>query len=188
MTSALPAGILVCAGAGGGWLLRKSWSDRTRSHAVPRSAGLLLIASGFLVASLSIGSALGLALAAVCEPVGALLVVLGGATRRAARAARRAQLAPEPLEGPSRAWRGWLKAALAGPIGMLAALGLSFCYATWAPGAVQTRLLIAALLVPALWGLAMTWTLADQRIVRATAVLSGTIVFGFGFALMRGIT
>jgi hypothetical protein len=187
MTPALPATLLVCIGAGGGALLRKSWAGRARSHAIPRAAGLLLIAGGFLVASATIGSALGVAFAAVCEPVGALLMVLGGATRRVARTGRRAQLAPEPLVGPSRAWRGWLKAALAGPIGMLAALSLSFCYATWAPGAVQTRLLIAALLVPALWGAAMTWTLADQRIVRSTAVLSGTIVAGFGLALIRGV-
>jgi hypothetical protein len=91
------------------------------------------------------------------------------------------------LEGRSRAWRGWLKALLAGPLGMLAAMGLAFCYASWAPGAIQTRLLIAALLVPALWGLAMTWTLADQRLVRATTVLGGTTIIGFALAFLGGV-
>jgi hypothetical protein len=130
---------------------------------------------------------LGLAFAAAAVPIGALAVVATGATRRTARSPRAAQLAPEPLEGASRAWRGWLKALLAGPLGMLAAMGVAFCYAVWAPGAIQTRLLIAALLVPALWGLAMTWTLADQRLLRSTAVLTGTVIAGFGLALLGGL-
>jgi hypothetical protein len=32
----------------------------------------------------------------------------------------------------------------------------------------------------------MTWTLADSRIVRATAVLLGTTIVGFGLAILRG--
>jgi hypothetical protein len=184
---AIPCILLIAAGAVGATLLRRAWADRDDVRNDLRLAGWLVILGAGTGASLAIGPALGVALAATSEPVGALLVVARGAVRRAARDDRQAQLAPEPLEGKSRAWRGWLKAALAGPLGMLAAMGLAFCYATWAPGAVQTRLLIAALLVPGLWGLAMTWTLADQRILRATAVLVGTIIIGFGLAFLRGI-
>jgi hypothetical protein len=116
-------------------------------------------------------------------------VVAQGATWREARKARdRSALAPEPLEGTSRAWRGWVKGLLAGPLGMTAAMGIAFCYAVWMPGAVQTRLLIAALLVPLLWGLAMTWTLADQRLLRSTAVLAGTSMLGFGLAFLKGMS
>jgi hypothetical protein len=106
---------------------------------------------------MALGVMPGLAAALALAPLGVLGVVAQGATRRAQKQARdRTALAPEPLEGPSRAWRGWVKGLLAGPLGMTAAMGIAFCYAVWAPGAVQTRLLIAALLVPALWGLAMT--------------------------------
>lgn len=187
MTPFLTSALLVGAGIVGSWCLRRAWADRERERADFRLAGWGIFAAALIASALLIGPMLGLALALTLLPVGGLLVVANGATRRAARQPRRAQFAPEPLEGTSRASRGWFKALLAGPLGMLAAMGLAFCYASWAPGAIQTRLLIAALLVPALWGLAMTWTLADQRIVRATAVLWGTTLIGFGLAFLGGI-
>lgn len=178
--------LLLGIGAGGAALLRRAWIDPA-----PRTdlslAGWALLLGGAVLGGWCLGPARGAFIALLVEPVGALLVVAAGATRRATRVDRGAQLAPEPLQGKSRAWRGWLKAALAGPLGMLAAMGAAFCYASWAPGAVQTRLLVAALLVPALWGVAMTWTLADQRILRATGVLTATIVLGFGLALLKGV-
>jgi hypothetical protein len=85
------------------------------------------------------------------------------------------------------AWRGWLKALLAGPLGMTAAMGIAFCYAAWVPGDPRTRIVVGGLLMPIAWALAMTWTLADQRLLRALAVLAGTTVLGFGLAAMRGV-
>jgi hypothetical protein len=179
---------LVAAGAAGSWMLRRAWIDRGETHRALVAGGWGLFLVTILIACFALGPVLGIAATLALAPLGVGGVILAGAQRKAARPARdRASLAPEPLEGPSRAWRGWLKALLAGPLGMTAAMGLSFCYAVWAPGAVQTRLLIAALLVPALWGLAMTWTLADQRLLRATAVLVGTSVLGFGLAFLGGI-
>lgn len=187
MSIAIAAPLLVAAGAGGASLLRRAWADRQRERIDLQIAGWGLLTIAMVIATVVIGPVLGIAVALALAPVGGLLIVASGATRRAIRDSRQAQLAPEPLEGRSRAWRGWLKALLAGPLGMFAAMGLAFCYAVWAPGAVQTRLLIAALLVPGLWGLAMTWTLADQRILRSTAVLSGTVVVGFGLAFLGGL-
>jgi hypothetical protein len=177
---------LVEAGVIGGWLLRRAWRQQGNQR-LYRTAGWGIMAGGLFFAALKVGPALGTALALMSEPAGALAVVALGAKRRAARAVKPGQLAPEPLQGPSRVWRGGLKFLLAGPLGMLAAMGLAFCYASWAPGAVQTRLLIAALLMPALWGVAMTWTLADQRMIRATAVLVAATIFGFGLAFLGGI-
>jgi len=34
----------------------------------------------------------------------------------------------------------------------------------------------------------MAWTLADSRILRATAVLVGTAIVGFGAAMLKGLT
>lgn len=184
----LVAPLLVAAGAAGSSMLRRAWIDRAETHRALVSGGWGLFLFAIIVSCRTLGPVLGVAATLAMAPLGVGAVILAGAQRKAARPARdRASLAPEPLEGPSRAWRNWLTALLAGPLGMTAAMGLSFCYAVWAPGAVQTRLLIAALLVPALWGLAMTWTLADQRLLRATAVLVGTSVLGFGLAFLGGI-
>ncbi|MEJ8630392.1 hypothetical protein P0F65_12100 [Sphingomonas sp. I4] len=70
---------------------------------------------------------------------------------------------------------------------MTAAMGIAFCYATWAPGDPRTRIIVGGLLMPVVWALAMTWTLADQRLLRSLAVLLGTTVAGFTLAAMRGL-
>jgi len=179
--------VLLLASLPGTLALRRAWIDRNRVRSHLRLAGWLTLLVTTILAAVLVGPMLGIAVAIASVPIGALCIVAGNATRRATRALRAGQVAPEPLEGRSRAWRGWLKVLLAGPLGMFAAMGLAFCYAAWAPGAVQTRLLIAALLVPALWGLAMTWTLADQRLIRSGAMLSGTVVVSFGLAFLGGI-
>ncbi|MEH3158334.1 MAG: hypothetical protein PGN08_04980 [Sphingomonas taxi] len=177
---------LMLAGVGSGTILRSAWSARGAAHGRV-AAGWAVVAGAIAVAMVMRGPALGLAIAATTLPLGVLIVVGRGAVRRNVRAPRGGERAPEPLQGRSRWWRGAVRFVLAGPLGMLAAMGVAFCYASWAPGAVATRLLIAALLVPLLWGLAMTWTLADQRLLRAAGVLAATIAAGFGLALLGGI-
>jgi hypothetical protein len=120
-------------------------------------------------------------------------VVATGATVRVARAGKSVRagrvsdsLAPEPLDRPTTRWRSILRWLLAGPIGMIAAMAVGVCYAVWVPGEPQTRLLIGGLIVPVVWGGAMAWTLADNRIIRATAVLVGTALSGFGLAILKG--
>jgi hypothetical protein len=83
-------------------------------------------------------------------------------------------------------WRTTLRWLLAGPLGMIAAMAVGICYAVWVPGEPQTRLLIGGLIVPLVWGGAMAWTLADNRIIRAAAVLAGTALAGFGLSIVRG--
>jgi len=185
----IAAPMLLATGVAVGWLLRTSWRDRQNERPALVVGGWLVLVAGTLGAAWAMGVMPGIAAALALAPLGLLGVVAQGAIRREARQPRdRAALAPEPLEGTSRAWRGWIKGLLAGPLGMTAAMGIAFCYAVWMPGALQTRLLIAALLVPALWGLAMTWTLADQRLLRSTAVLTGTSLLGFGLAFLKGMS
>jgi hypothetical protein len=185
MAPLLASAPILIGSAAATLLLRRSWRDRERDRPELIAAGWALAAAVIAGCMLAIGLMTGLAEAVAIGSVGAIAVVCEGATRKAPRRQRdRASLAPEPLEGPSRAWRGVLKALLCGPLGMTAAMGIAFAYAVWAPGAVQTRLLIAALLVPGLWGLAMTWTLADQRLVRALFVLVGASAAGFGLAFL----
>jgi hypothetical protein len=176
----------LAGGAGGAALLRRSWGDRAHTRPMSIAAGWLALIAAVLLGSWLVGPVNGAAVAIAAVSVGALGVVAQGRVVRAARAGRD-RLAPEPLEGPSRVWRGVLKFLLAGPLGMTAAMGIAFCYATWAPADPRTRIIIGGLLMPLAWALAMTWTLADQRLLRALAVLVGTTVAGFALAAMRGL-
>ncbi len=184
---AAAAGAGLIGGAAGATLLRRAWADRHRERPALIAAGWAALAATVVLDTVWIGPVKGLALSVGAAGIGALLVVAQGRVRRAARVGREMELAPEPLEGPSHAWRGWLKALLAGPLGMTAAMAVAFCYAAWAPGDPRTRILIGGLLMPVVWALAMTWTLADQRLLRALAVLSGTTITGFALAALRGM-
>ncbi|MDQ8754631.1 hypothetical protein RCO27_00155 [Sphingosinicella sp. LHD-64] len=186
---ALGGAAILGAAAGGAWLLQRAWwrkTDRRRAFIV---AGWSLLVVLTLVTAWLLGSARGTFTAFTLVSVAALAVVASGLQRRAARAGRtrnNESLAPEPLERPSTWWRTTLRWLLAGPIGMIAAMAVGICYAVWVPGEPQTRLLIGGLLVPVLWGGAMAWTLADNRILRATAVLVGTAFLGFAASILKG--
>lgn len=176
----------IAGGASGAVLLRHAWADRTRDRPVLVASGWAMLVATVLLCAWSIGPVKGSAVGIAAVGIGTLGVVAEGRVLRTARASRDS-LAPEPLEGPSRAWRGWMKALLAGPLGMTAAMGVAICYAAWAPGDPRTRIIIGGLLMPVAWALAMTWTLADQRLLRALGVLVGTTVAGFALAAIRGL-
>lgn len=179
--------IALAGGVGGAVLLRRAWADRRRDRPALIAAGWAIVAAALLLCAWVAGPVKGVAIAAPAAGIGALLVVARGWERRTARAGRDATLAPEPLDGPSKAWRGWLKALLAGPLGMTAAMAVAFCYTSWAPGDARTRIVVGGLLMPLFWALAMTWTLADQRSLRSLAVLVGTTVVGFALAALGGV-
>lgn len=153
------------------WLIAGGWS--------------LLVAACILPA-FWIGSARGVFLALATLPVGAFLIVLLGMERRAARRRKIRETALDPSDRPSSAWRGWMRALLAGPAGMCAALGVGVAYTVWVPGAPQTRMILGGLLVPVLWGGAMAWTLSDDRILRAAALLAGITAVTFTSAYLKG--
>ncbi|MFK4874186.1 hypothetical protein [Novosphingobium sp. ZW T3_23] len=174
--------LLIAGGALGAFLLRRSWLRRDGS-ALGLIAGGWVVLLGLLLASaFLIGPVKGTALALAMEGIGALLVIWLGRVRRKAGRLREVDVAPEPLEEPGRVWRGVLRTLLAGPLGMTAAMAVAFCLTVYMPGDPRTRIVVGGLLMPVLWGLAMTWTLADRRILRATVVLVGTSVTGFGLA------
>lgn len=181
--------VILGGAAAGAWMLRRAWS--LKDGKTPwRWAGLFLLSLSTLWPAWILGEARGPFIALTLLSIAAFGVVASGYTLRAARAGRAARegLAPEPAERSPSAWRTTLRWSLAGPIGMVAAMGLGISYAVWAPGAMQTRLLIGGLIVPLAWGGAMAWTLADSRILRATAVLVGTAIIGFGAAMLKGFT
>ena len=176
---------IIAGSFAGAWSLRRAWRLK-EGKARWRLMGLALLGATLLWPAGAIGEARGPFVAVTLLSVVALGVIASGYTLRPARAGRAARegLAPEPAERTSSVWRR----SLAGPIGMVAAMGLGISYAVWAPGEIQTRLLIGGLIVPLAWGGAMAWTLADSRILRATAVLVGTAIVGFGAAMLKGLT
>jgi hypothetical protein len=178
-----PASLLLMAGGAlSALLLRRSWLRRDGSAPGLIAGGWVVLLGLLLVSAFLIGPVKGTALALAMEGIGALLVIWLGRVRRKAGRLREVDVAPEPLEEPGRVWRGVLRTLLAGPLGMTAAMAVAFCLTVYMPGDPRTRIVIGGLLMPVLWGLAMTWTLADRRILRATAVLVGTSVTGFGLA------
>lgn len=181
---AIAAAILIVTGAGV-WMLRRSWQARDEDKTYWRLGGWLLLLGCLAASAWPLGEARGPFIALTLASVAALAVVASGYRLRE-RKTGRGSLAPEPAERPSTTWRGVLRWLLAGPIGMISAMGLGICYAVWTPGEPQTRLVIGGLIVPLAWGGAMAWTLADSRIVRATAVLVGVAILGFGASIMKG--
>jgi hypothetical protein len=116
----------------------------------------------------------------------ALALVAAGVERRNARKKAQRELAPEPSDRRRVVWRGWLRGFLAGPLAGIAALGCGLAVAICAPGQIQSRMVIGGLMVPFLWAGGMAWTLSDDRILRAFAVLAGVSVVTLGAAFLKG--
>ncbi|WEK38487.1 MAG: hypothetical protein P0Y50_07950 [Candidatus Brevundimonas colombiensis] len=169
-------------------LLRRAWNDRTASRPGWIIAGWSAVAVATLFSALVLGGARGPFIAWTLVSVAALAIVARGVQVRAARERAERGLAPEPSDRVSKAWRGWLRALLAGPLGMIAAMGMAIAFVAFCPGAAQTRLILGGLMVPVLWGGAMAWTLADDKILRATAVLIGVAVATFTAAVLKGFS
>lgn len=179
--------LVLAGGLAGSWALRRAWQAKAADKQRWRAPGWAAILASLVWPAWVLGPARGPFIAMTLLSVAALVVVATGARVRAARPGRSSDsLAPEPVERATTRWRTTLRWLLAGPIGMIAAMAVGICYAVWVPGEPQTRLIIGALIVPVVWGGAMAWTLADARILRATAVLTGTALAGFVLSILRG--
>lgn len=180
----LAALALTLLGLGAAALLRRAWRRRSRPWLI--LAGWLAITAGVLGAAPFLGSARGPFFASAIISLAALAFVAVGIQIRDPKRRAPREAALEPSDRPSKAWRGWLRAILAGPLGGIAAMGVGLAWAVYGPGAPQTRLVIGGLLVPLLWAGGMAWTLSDDKILRATAVLTGVTIVTFTASALRG--
>ena len=180
--------ITLAGGAAAGGVLRWAW--RTAGPRRPWlillgwSLGVALLAGAVMLAGGAPGTFLALALA----PVAVLALVAAGVKIRNPKATAPRELALEPSDRASKAWRGWLRGLLAGPIGGIAALGVGLAFVVWVPGEPQTRMVLGGLLVPILWAGGMAWTLSDDKILRATAVLAGVTLVTFAASALKGFS
>jgi hypothetical protein len=182
----LPALLIAVAAGAGAWLLRRSWRGKQQQTGLV-ALGWLLIAAATILPAWLLGPARGPFIALAIVSTAALGIVAANYTVRQAKArAARESLAPEPSDRATTKGRETLRWLLAGPIGMVAAMGVGIAWAAFVPGEQQTRLVIGGLIVPVAWGACMAWTLADNRILRATAVLVGVALVSFTAAIVKG--
>lgn len=181
-------GLLLVAGMTAALLLRQSWRERGALRPWLIAAGWLSVAVTVVVSGWLLGAARGPFAAFALIPFSALLLIAIGVQIRDPAKRPPRELALEPSDRASKAWRGWLRWALAGPIGGIAAMGVGLAWTVWMPGEPQTRMVIGGLLVPVLWGAGMAWTLADNRILRATAVLVGVTLVTFTASAIKGFS
>lgn len=181
-----PALLIIAATGAGVWMLLRSWRGKRSDRRLVWS-GWLLIAASLVWPATLLGPARGPFIALALVSTVALGIVGSNYTIRRARVrAGRESLAPEPSDRATTKGRETLRWLLAGPIGMIAAMGVGIAYAALVPGEQQTRLVVGGLIVPVAWGACMAWTLADNRIVRATAVLVGVAFVCFSAAILKG--
>ncbi len=183
----LAALLMLAASVGAGWLLKRAWASRDASRIWLILGGWTVLAVMTIVAVGPMDGPRGVFIAMTLASVGVLAVAAASIQVRQARAAAdKASLAPEPSDRPSRAWRGVLRFLLAGPIGGIAAMGVAVLWTVSLPVDDKTRIVTGGLVAPVMWGALMAWTLSDDKIIRATAVLVGVAVVTFGLAAIKG--
>ncbi len=178
---------LTIAGIVSALFLKQAWNERRASRAWLIAAGWIIIAIALAAGAPVLGGARAPFIAMSLVSVAGLALVATGIQVRPARTASdKASIALEPSDRPSRAWRGALRFLLAGPIGGVAAMGVGVAWTVYLPADPQTRIVSGGLIVPVVWGALMAWTLSDDKIIRATAVLLGVAAVTFAAAAIRG--
>lgn len=152
--------------------LRRSWASRGAAHPLWLLAGWAAIIASVVIAAWGWGGEIGIPAALTVVSVVALGFVAANVQWRAARQARVRTASPvDPSDRPSRIWRGIVRTILAGPLAGAASVGVGVALATRLPLGEADRIAIGGLTIPLLWAGGMAWTLADDRIFRAFAVL-----------------
>lgn len=167
-------------------LLKRAWTDPGPERPWLILGGWVLLALAIAASVPLLGAVRGPAATLTLASAIALAFVGAGVEQRNARKKAVRELAPEPSDRRRVVWRGWLRGFLAGPLAGVAALGCGLAVAICAPGQIQSRMVIGGLMVPFLWAGGMAWTLSDNRILRAFAVLAGVSAATLGAAFLKG--
>jgi hypothetical protein len=149
----------LCLSLAGVFAAFVSWRAKSR----PMLALAVLfwaLATGAWIAGF--GAEIGLPLAVETSAVVAFAFILTRVERRRQRE-RRGRIVPPPPPERGRRLRGLIRSLVAGPLGLVAAMGLGVAVAIAAPMVEQTRLILAGLIVPSLWAGFIVWTLASAR-------------------------
>lgn len=179
----LPVAALMLTGTGIA-ALREAWNKRNQWSPWLLAGGWAAFALAVLLFAFWKGWEVGVPYALAVLSIVALAAVAGHAQWREVRNGPSRAAATDPSDRPSRFWRGAVRVLLAGPLSGFAAIGFGVALAKGLPLAEADRIAIGGLAVPILWAGGMVWTLADDRILRALAVLIASIAAAYTAAFI----
>jgi hypothetical protein len=165
------AGILLC------W---RAWTRHALNWRVGAGAVMLWGLSTWAWIA-GFGAEIGIALALETAALLAFAFILTRIEVRPVQIVRDRSAPPLP---PRRYGRGIARALTAGLLGFAAAIGVAVLFATRAPLAEQTRLILAALAMPSLWCGAIAWTVCDRRLLLQIGVFLGLAVTSAGITFI----
>lgn len=176
----IAGGLLLAAGI---VMLRKRWLARRKDGIAYLIGGWLAIAASLYVFAEAWGAELGTTYTLGAVSLLAYAVVAATLERRTVRQRTR-EGTVDPEERQTNWRRGVGKALLAIVLAGIASIGIGVVAAIHLPLPPQDRAVVGGLLVPALWGAGMAWTLCDPRLVRATVILLSISALGYGVAFL----
>ena len=161
--------------------LRLAWGRAGPARPWLIAGGWALLSVAILAFALAIGGETGVPLGVVVISVAGLAAVLANREVRPRKEIRQRDEVIDPSDRQSRWWRGALRVLLAGPLSGAASILVGVALAKQLPLADVDAIAVGGLAVPLLWAGGMAWTLSDDRILRALAVIA--IVSAVSFAL-----
>lgn len=169
---------------GGLGSLRLAWGSAALKRPPLLLAGWALIALSLGAFSVAMGGETGVPAAICLACIGGLALVLANREVRPRREMRSKDDMIDPSDRASRWWRGALRVLLAGPLSGAASILAGVALAKQLPLSDVDAIAIGGLGVPLLWAGGMAWTLSDDRILRAFAVLVAVSAVAFALAFL----
>lgn len=169
---------------GGVALLRWAWLGERPANLPFVFSGWLAIAAACWMFSHVFGVEVGIAYALIVLALAAYLIIFLGREVRSPKAQKVRDVALEPEDRATSWTRAISKALLSIVLAGVAAIGVGIAFAVAMPMSSHDRIVIGGLLVPALWGCGMAWTLADSKLLRATMVLGSISLASYGIAFL----
>lgn len=177
-------------GAGGVLALRQAWR---KGSSGPRGVlilgGWTALAIAIALAARAGGFDVGAGIGVCAMMVFAYGVITAGVQIRSAKR-RSPKPAADPLDasaGPRRPWRvagrTLIAAVLAAVAGFTTAAAIAICL----PAVPITRAMTAIYLLPILWGAAVAWALADDRLLRPTLALTLVSLASWGAIALKSL-
>lgn len=172
--------------AAGIYLLRLAWLRKRNRAKGLVLAGWLAIVAGFFVFAHVFGGERGIAFALLALSLAGLVGVGATVQLREKRSDSR-ERAEEPEQRRTNWTRAIAKSLLAIVLAGAASIGVGVAFAVAMPMPATDKMIIGGILVPVLWGGGMAWTLADSKLLRATAILLVICAAGYLIAFLPNL-
>lgn len=169
---------------GGIAALKYAWAKPGPMRPYAILAGWALLALALYLFAMALGGEIGVPVGATFICVTALVFVIMNIEFRPEKAPRERKTIIDPAPRRKAWWRGTLRVLLAGPLSGAAAFGVGTALSTKLPMEPVNAVAIGGLMVPLIWGAGMAWTLSDDKILRAFAVLLTVCTLSYPIAFI----